>query len=186
MPFISERRPALFLDRDGTIMVEVDHCCRPEDVALVPGAREAMATARAAGYWLIVITNQSGIGRGYFTEADYRRVEARLAQLLGEAAPDATYFCPDLPSKPTPRRKPGVGMIEEATAAFSIDLGQSWMIGDKPADIACGRNAGVRTVLVETGYGRKSAASCSPDYRVDALPTAIAQVLKKSAASLHG
>jgi len=170
-------RPALFIDRDGTLIHEVDHCHRPDDVQLVPGAVEALATAKAAGYWLIIITNQSGIGRGLFTIDDFRAVESHIASLLGAAAPDATYFCPDHPAAATPRRKPGTGMIDEARAAHPIHLPGSWMIGDKAIDIQCGQNAGIRTALVQTGYGTTQRTRCNPDLHATNLPDAIRQIL---------
>lgn len=173
----NEPAPALFLDRDGTIMVEVDHCHRPEDVALYPGVREAMLQAREAGYRLIVITNQSGIGRGYFSEHDLHRVNARLAELLGPAAPDGLYFCPDHPDRATHRRKPSPGMIEEACRDFPIRIEESWMIGDKAIDVQCGVNAGARGILVRTGYGDGHLAKVGDAPVHPDLPAAIRFIL---------
>ena len=174
---MNDLRPALFMDRDGTVIVEVDHCCRPEDVALYPGVKEAMQRARDAGYKLVFITNQSGIGRGYFTEADFHAVNGRIRELLGHAAPDGIYFAPDLPGAATPRRKPGTGMIEEACRDLGITLEGSWMIGDKWSDIQCGTHAGLPAILVETGYGQGEAHKCAPDSIQKDLAAAIAWVL---------
>ena len=102
---------------------------------------------------MIVVSNQAGIGRGYFTEKEYRAVEAELARAVLPATFDATYFCPDHPDRPTDRRKPAPGMILEAQREHGIDLARSFFIGDKAIDIECGRNAGMRTILVKTGYG---------------------------------
>jgi D-glycero-D-manno-heptose 1,7-bisphosphate phosphatase len=102
---------------------------------------------------LIVISNQAGIGRGYFTEAQYRLVEAEVARQVRPAIFDAVYFCPDRPDRATNRRKPAPGMIFEAQRDHDLDLARSYFIGDKAIDIACGRNAGLRTILVRTGYG---------------------------------
>jgi len=164
-------RPALFLDRDGTLMEEVDHCRDPALVKAYPGASEELTRAKALGWATIIVTNQSGIGRGYFTEEEFRAVQLELHRQLGDVI-DASYMAPDHPDTPSPRRKPAPGMILEATAEHGIDLSRSWMIGDKAIDIECGRNAGVRTILVETGYGRKT-AECSPDHRAPTVTEAI-------------
>ncbi len=145
-------RRAVFFDRDGTLMEEVHYCADPAKVRAFPGAAGALARLRAAGYLNIVITNQSGIGRGMLTVADYEAVNAELFRQLGGGI-DGAYFCPDAPDRTTPRRKPGTGMVEEAARDFDLDLSASWFVGDKDIDIQCGRAAGCRTVLVLTGYG---------------------------------
>lgn len=164
-------RPALFLDRDGTLMEEVDHCRDPALVKVYPGASEELTRAKALGWATIIVTNQSGIGRGYFTVEEFWAVQLELLRQLGDVI-DASYMAPDHPDTPSPRRKPAPGMILEATAEHGIDLSRSWMIGDKAIDVECGRNAGVRTILVETGYGRKT-AECSPDHRAPTVTEAI-------------
>ena len=156
-------RPTVFIDRDGTLMEEVHYCSRPEDVKVFRGVPEALDRLKAAGFLTIIVTNQSGIGRGVFSEADFHRVQEELLRQIGPGRIDATYFCPDHPDSATVRRKPGIGMIEEACGSFPIDLAQSWMIGDKAIDVDCGKNAGLRTVLVATGYGKSE--DCAPDYR---------------------
>ena len=166
-----ERRPALFIDRDGTLMEEVDHCCDPAHVKAYAGASEELSRARALGWATIIVTNQSGIGRGYFTVEQFHAVQQELLRQLGDVI-DASYMAPDHPDNPTPRRKPAPGMILEAAAEHGIDLDRSWMIGDKALDIECGRNAGVRTILVETGYG-KNVAACTPDHRAPTVTEAI-------------
>jgi len=149
----NESWPAVFLDRDGTLMRDVDYCGDPRKVEVFPQAAEALWRLKQKGYKLIVITNQSGIGRGYFTEADYRAVESEFARQLGEELIDASYHSPDLPISNSIRRKPGPGMILEAERDRHLDLRRSFLVGDKASDIGCGRNAGVRTILVQTGYG---------------------------------
>lgn len=144
-------QPAVFLDRDGTIMHDVAYCSDPAKVRLFDGARDALKRLKAAGFKLIVITNQSGIGRGYFTEEEYRAVDSELQRQLGRDLIDATYFCPDTPDAASARRKPGIGMVLEAQHDHGIDLSRSFFIGDKRIDAECGRNAGVRTILVENG-----------------------------------
>jgi D-glycero-D-manno-heptose 1,7-bisphosphate phosphatase len=168
-------RPALFLDRDGTLMEEVDHCRDPDDVRAYPGARSLLQRAGQLGFARIIVTNQSGIGRGYFSEADFLAVQKELLRQLGGEI-DATYMAPDHPDTASDRRKPAPGMILEAAAEHGIDLLRSWMIGDKPIDIECGRNAGVRTILVGTGYGSK-AGPCGEDHRVPSVIEALSLVL---------
>lgn len=153
---------AVFLDRDGTLMREVDYCDSPSKVHAFEGAAHALARLRAAGWKNIIVSNQSGIGRGYFTMADYEAVNAELSRQLGGTI-DAAYCCPDHPDTPTPRRKPGTGMIEEAIRDLDIAPEISWMIGDKDIDIACGRSMGCRTILVLTGYGEKH-RGCGADF----------------------
>jgi len=155
----NETWPAVFLDRDGTLMRDVDYCGDPRKVEVFPQAAEALRRLKQKGYKLIVVTNQSGIGRGYFTEAEYRAVEAEFARQLGDGLIDASYHSPDLPTSNSVRRKPGPGMIFEAQRDYRLDLGRSFLIGDKASDIGCGRNAGVRTILVQTGYGACEANS---------------------------
>ncbi len=145
-------RRAVFLDRDGTLIEEVNYCNDPKTVRVFPGTVGALQRLRHAGWLTIVVTNQSGLARGKITPEQYEAVNAEfLRQLPGGI--DAVYFAPDHPEKPTPRRKPGTGMLEEAAREHGIDLSRSWMIGDKAIDVECGRRAGCRTVLVRTGYG---------------------------------
>jgi D-glycero-D-manno-heptose 1,7-bisphosphate phosphatase len=148
-----ETFPAVFLDRDGTVMRDVDYCGDPARVEVFPGAADALRGLKASGYKLIILTNQSGIARGYFSDDDYRAVEREFLRQLGGELIDATYYCPDLPDPNSPRRKPVPGMIFEAQRDHRLDLARSYVVGDKASDIQCGNTAGVRTILVETGYG---------------------------------
>jgi len=167
--------PAVFFDRDGTLMEEVQYCSDPARVRVYPGAPEALRELRAAGFRAFAITNQSGIGRGLFTEAQYRAVHDEFLRQLGADLIDASYFCPDAPGTPSTRRKPEPGMVLEAAAQFGIDLENSFFIGDKAADIECGRRAGTRTILVLTGYG--AGQRCHSDFTArdvaEAVETAI-------------
>src|SRR2546425_9363882 len=142
--------PAVFVDRDGTIMEDCDYCSDPKDVKIFPGAREALLRLKSKGFKLIIITNQSGIGRGLMTAEQYRAVEAEALRQL-DGLIEATYFCPDVPGQHSNCRKPAPGMIVEATREHQIDLFGSFLIGDKEIDIECGHNAGVRTIRVKTG-----------------------------------
>lgn len=176
----NESIPAVFLDRDGTLMEEVNYCSDPKKVKIFPGAPEALEQMKARGYKLIVISNQAGIGRGYFTEEQYRVVEAELARAILPATLDATYFCPDHPERPTSRRKPAPGMVLEAQRDHRIDLARSFFIGDKALDIECGRNAGVRTILVRTGYGAKEHEQAGANWIAEDMREAAAIVLRES------
>lgn len=159
---------AVFLDRDGTLIEEVEYCRDPALVRILPGVHESLARLKAAGYLNIIVTNQSGIGRGWITPAQYEAVHNRLLALLGPDLITATYFAPDAPGTPSPRRKPAPGMLLEAVTNHGIDLKHSWLVGDKSSDVQCGIAAGVRAVLVETGYGatqsREGADSVAKDF----------------------
>ena len=169
------RAKAVFFDRDGTLMEEVHYCGDPAKVKLYPGVPEALHRLKEAGFRTFIVTNQSGIGRGLITEAQYRAVQDEFLRQLGEGAIDASYFCPDAPGTPSTRRKPEPGMLLEAAADFDLDLAASWLIGDKSADIECGRRAGTRTILVLTGYGAEQ--DCHPDFRAAGAVQAIDIVL---------
>jgi D-glycero-D-manno-heptose 1,7-bisphosphate phosphatase len=159
----NESWPAVFLDRDGTLMRDVDYCGDPAKVEVYREAAEALRRLKEKGYKLVIITNQSGIGRGYFTEDDYRVVEAEFRRQLGDGLIDASYHCPDPPTSTSIRRKPGPGMVFEAQREHHLDLRRSFFVGDKASDIGCGQNAGVRTVLVRTGFGPGETNS-NPDW----------------------
>jgi D-glycero-D-manno-heptose 1,7-bisphosphate phosphatase len=157
----NELSPAVFLDRDGTIMRDVNYCADPAAVEIFPGVTAALRKLRDAGFKIVVITNQSGIGRGYFTEQEYRAVEAEVARQVGTELIHATYFCADLPDSNSKRRKPAAGMIEEAQRDHALDLPRSFMIGDKWIDVECGRNAGVRTILIGPGHDKRAGGVCA-------------------------
>ena len=143
--------PAVFLDRDGTIMHDVEYCGDLNQVEVFPDAAEALRRLKRSGFKIVIISNQSGIARGYFSEADYRAVEGEVERQLGAGLIDGTYFCPEMPDSGSIRRKPETGMILEAQREHGIDLPRSFFIGDKAIDVECGRRAGTRTILVRTG-----------------------------------
>ena len=146
-------QPAVFLDRDGTLMHEVHYCKDPALVRLIPGAREALLRLQSAGFRLVIITNQSGIARGMMTAEDFQAVQWRLLELLGSNLIDATYMCPDGPDAPSERRKPAPGMVFDAVRDLELEVSRSWFIGDRQVDVQCGLNAGARSILVRTGHG---------------------------------
>src|ERR1700739_2733996 len=119
--------PAVFVDRDGTLMEDCDYCSDPKDVKIFPGVQEALLRLKSKGFKLIIITNQSGIGRGLMRVDQYRAVEAELLQQL-DGLIDATYFCPDVPGQPSSCRKPAPGMILQAQREHGIDVARSFFI----------------------------------------------------------
>jgi D-glycero-D-manno-heptose 1,7-bisphosphate phosphatase len=176
------RRRAVFFDRDGTLMDDVDYCSDPANVKVISGVPEAIEELKNAGYLAIVISNQSGIGRGLFTEAEYAAVQQELLRQIGAGRIDASYFCPDAPGVPSLRRKPAPGMVLEAAAVFEIDLAASFLVGDKASDIECGRRAGTRTILVRTGYGAAlelDRGFVAPDYVAEDVPEAVRWLLER-------
>ena len=179
--------PAVFLDRDGTLMADADYCHAPSQVEMYPGTAWALRRLRAGGYRLVIVTNQSGIGRGYFTETNFARVQAELFRQLGNHdLIDAVYHCPDTPHVDSPRRKPAPGMILEAARDHSLDLARSYIVGDKADDITCGHNAGLAGgVLVLTGKGREQVAACQPDFTAETLADAADWLLRQTV-PFHG
>jgi D,D-heptose 1,7-bisphosphate phosphatase len=174
--------PAVFLDRDGTLMEDTGYVADPAHVAILPGVREALRRLKAADFKLVVITNQSGIGRGYFTVAEYEAVHAQLVALLGEGIFDGVYFCPEHPDVATPRRKPGPGMLQEAARDLDLDLARSWMIGDRESDLGAGLAAGARSILVQTGIGH-CADPAGAHFVAKDLAHAVEFILRESGAS---
>ena len=174
-------RPAAFLDRDGTVMVEREYLADPAGVELVPGAADALRRLRQAGYALVLVTNQSGIGRGLYTHADFTAVQARLEQELAAAGVtlDGVYFCPHAPDTGCACRKPGTALFLQAAAELGLDLGASVFIGDRLRDVEPAAGLGGRGILVRTGYGVDESASASAGVAVVAdLAAAAARVLE--------
>jgi D-glycero-D-manno-heptose 1,7-bisphosphate phosphatase len=145
----------LFLDRDGVIIQERHYLSDPELVTLIPGSAEAMRKARNQGYRLVGISNQSGLGRGRFTTAEFMAVQERLDQLLTRAGAglDAFFFCPHAPEANCSCRKPATGLLVEAADVLPWRPEDSWLVGDKLSDVELALNAGLRAVLVRSGYG---------------------------------
>ncbi len=164
------QQPAIFLDRDGTVNVEVNYLHQPELVQLEATVGAAIARLNAAGWPVIVITNQSGIARGYYTSTELHAVNQRINALLKPFAArvDAWYWCPHHPdvTGPCACRKPGTALFEQAASEHCIDLRNSWMIGDKLLDVQAGLNAGCHAIMVTTGYGADQHAQAPPDVAV--------------------
>ena len=163
-------RPAVFLDRDGTIIAERVYLSDPDGVELIPGTIEALQCLRAAGFLLVIVTNQAGIARGRYTTEDYHAVAARLEEILARhgVVVDATYFCPHHPewTGPCDCRKPETGMYRQAADALDIDVAQSFYVGDKITDVEPGMTLGGRGILVRTGYGAEWEAKVPEGVRV--------------------
>ena len=168
---------AVFLDKDGTLIKDVPYNVEPGLIRLLPGVARSLRTLHAAGYRLIVISNQSGVARGYFPEEALAEVEARLRTLLAEAGVPLTgfYYCPHHPEGTVPEyavncycRKPEPGLLLRAALAHNIDLSRSWFIGDILNDIEAGRRAGCRTMLLDVGNETEWIVSSRrwPDYMV--------------------
>jgi D-glycero-D-manno-heptose 1,7-bisphosphate phosphatase len=143
-----EGQKAIFLDRDGTLMKDVGYCSNPGDVELLEDVGKLLPKLKEAGFRLIIVTNQSGIGRGYFTEKDFWSVQRELEKRLGPDVIDATYFCADTPQNASERRKPNPGMLLEAARDLGIDLERSYMVGDQASDATAGIRAGVRATIL--------------------------------------
>lgn len=145
----------VFLDRDGTLIVERNYLSEAAGVELLHGAAAALRSVREAGFGIVVITNQSGIARGYVGAEGVEAIHERIRQLLASegATIDAFYVCPHHPDDGCACRKPGMALIRKAVHEHDVDVSRSFIIGDKESDIDCGKNARLKTILVRTGYG---------------------------------
>jgi D-glycero-D-manno-heptose 1,7-bisphosphate phosphatase len=175
---------AVFLDRDGTINVERNFLSDPAQLELIPGSGPALRSLLDSGYLLFIVTNQSGIGRGYYSVADMQGVHARLESELAKDGVrfEKIYFAPEAPDQPSRGRKPSPQFLFDAREEFGVALAGSFMVGDKVIDLECGWNAGVRqSILVRTGYGAETEkalrAAGRPLVAVDNLAAAAAWIL---------
>ena len=174
-----ERKPAVFLDRDGVLTEEKSYVTSVEDLTIFPYARECVRKIHEKGYYAIVITNQSGVARGLFTEQQLLEMNQYLIE---ETGVDAVYYCPHHPDgkielyrKRCSCRKPGTGLFRRACKDFKIDMEHSCMTGDRAGDILAGKYAGLRTILLESGYGTtRLEFQIKPDYIVQDLRNIIA------------
>ncbi|MCK4307528.1 HAD-IIIA family hydrolase [candidate division WOR-3 bacterium] len=162
---------AVFMDRDGTVIREKNYTTDPKEVKLLPTSASAIKLLKNEGFKILVVTNQSGVGRGYFSLGDLHRVNERILELLKTEGTcvDKVYFCPHSPEDNCECRKPKPGMVNQAKKEFDIDLKQSYVIGDRPEDIELGKRAGLQTILVLTGYGKDVLKLSKPDFEVKGL-----------------
>ena len=190
----ASKRRAVFIDRDGTISEEVGYVNHPSRYRVFPYAAEAIRQLNEAGWLAILVTNQAGVARGYFTEDVIGAVHGLLTQELerGGARLDAIYYCPHHPSVGEPPyrfdcdcRKPRPGLIRRAAVDLDIDLAASWMVGDRYSDTELARNAGTRAALVLSGYGRgeweyqRAAWRHQPDLVAENLLEAVRTITKE-------
>ena len=184
---MSGKHAAVFLDRDGTMNEEVNYLSRMEQLRLYPQTVEAIRMVNAAGMKAVVVTNQSGIARGYFTEDFVRSVHDRINELLapGGARIDGFSVCPHHPvygegiyKQDCECRKPKPGMLLRAAAELNVDLSRSYMIGDMLKDIETGKKLGVKGILVRTGYGMNIVRTDMPAYIAEDILEAVQWILK--------
>jgi D-glycero-D-manno-heptose 1,7-bisphosphate phosphatase len=188
------KRPAVFIDRDGTISEEVGYVNHPSRYRVFPYAAEAVKLLNDAGRLAVLVTNQAGVARGYFAEELITEVHAALARELerGGARLDAVYYCPHHPTVGEPPyrldcdcRKPRPGLIRRAAEELNVDLARSWMVGDRYGDIELARNAGLRSAFVLSGYGRgeweyqRARWPHQPDLVAEDLVGAVREILRR-------
>lgn len=182
-------RPAVILDRDGTINEELGYIGSPEQIRLLPGAAAALRRLQTAGFCLVIVTNQSGVARGYFDEEALQRVNDHLLALLAAEGVQVSglYYCPHHPTEGFPPyrqacscRKPGNGMVRRAAEEQGLDVSRSFVIGDHLSDVLLGRGVGAQAVLLLTGHGREEAAKVGQT--AGAVPDCIAADLVEAAA----
>ena len=166
-------RPAVFLDRDGTLIEDVGYPSRPEQVRLLPGAAESLRTLHTSGLALVLVSNQSGVGRGYFDQTDAEAVHERFVELLADAGAslDAAYYCFHAPDEDCACRKPAPGMILDAAADLDLELGRSFVVGNSHADVEAGRAAGCRTIAF-------ASVDAAADWSCQSWPEVTALVLE--------
>ena len=180
------RAPAVFLDRDGTIIEDTGYLKDPTQVRLLPGAATAIQRLNSGGFFTVVVTNQSGIARGLLTAEDYHRTERRVDELLQRAGArlDGHYFCPHLPdvSGPCECRKPGTLLYRQAAERFGIDLGRSWWVGDRARDVLPAAAFGGRGVLILGELATPDSGAHVPRVlQATDLSAAVALILRESA-----
>lgn len=178
-------RRFVLLDRDGTVIEERHYLSDPDEVALIPGAAAGLRALREQGLGLVLVTNQSGIGRGYFDRARLAEIHERLIALLAaeDLAFDGIYFCPHTPDDGCACRKPRTGLIEQAAREHGFEPAESFVVGDLPSDVALGRAIGATTLLVRTGHGARTEAEgeSSADRVVDDLLAAAHEIRQRVA-----
>ncbi|HET8525508.1 MAG TPA: HAD-IIIA family hydrolase [Actinomycetota bacterium] len=160
-----KNRRFVLLDRDGTINEEIGYVLRPDELRLIPGALDALAELRGLGLGLVVVTNQSPVGRGMITAGDLNAIHERLRELLaeGDVTLDRIEVCPHRPDEGCACRKPGTLMVDRAAAALGFDPREGWIVGDHGGDMALGRAVGARTILLRTGHGEDELAKAGGD-----------------------
>ena len=189
----AQSRRAVFVDRDGTLNEDIGYVSTPDELVMYPWAAEAVRLINESGLLTVVITNQSGIARGMYSEATLGAIHSRMIEELARdgARIDAVYYCPHHPEVGDARyqtacecRKPRTGMLDKAAREHNVDLARSFVIGDKASDIKLAENVGARAALVLTGYGRETFAHpdrwpCAPEIVAENLLEAVKQILER-------
>ncbi|MCK4846180.1 MAG: HAD family hydrolase [Deltaproteobacteria bacterium] len=189
MTDIDNKSPVVFLDRDGTLNIDTEYIGTPEGFTLFDGAALGVKRLNDAGVKAMVVTNQSGLGRGYFTEADLKAVNDRLEEILleeGAAKLDGIYYCPHHPDDNCKCRKPETGLVEQASSQHAIDMGRAFVIGDKESDILLAKNIGAKGILILTGHGeitlgelKEKEGAVTPDFVANNMEDATKWILKE-------
>ncbi len=191
---IMKKNVAVFMDRDGTINEEVGYLGRVEELVLIPAAAEAIRLVNEEGMKAVVVTNQSGVAKGYFTEEDVRLINGRLAEMLRDegAVIDRFYYCPHHPAEgrypykvACACRKPEPGMLLQAAADLDIDLVRSYLIGDMLKDLDAAHRVGAKGILVRTGYGKNVGITDEPDYIAEDILDAVRWILNDRKKERH-
>ena len=185
---MKKQRPAVFLDRDGTLNIERELVRRSEDLSLIDGVPSALKSLQDDGFALIVVTNQSAIARGTLSEDELRSVHDRLTELLASegVSLDGIFYCPHHPTEGAPPlksacecRKPAPGMIQDAAKKHDLDLARSWMVGDNISDIRAAESAGIQSLLVLTGKGQRFADQLPSSRVTEDLSAAAQKILSE-------
>jgi D-glycero-D-manno-heptose 1,7-bisphosphate phosphatase len=170
----------VLIDRDGTLIVEKHYLSDPHALELIPDAAPALRRLLDAGWGVCVITNQAGVGRGFFDMQQLDKVHRRLEEMLAQYGVklDGLYLCPHDPKDNCYCRKPSPGLVHKAIAAHGFDPKEAWVIGDKDSDIELGNSVGAKSILVRTGYGKNYERASSADFVVDDLVAAVELILR--------
>lgn len=177
------KKQFLLLDRDGTIIREKHYLSSPQDVELLPGAAAALRRLQEAGFGLVIVTNQSAVGRGYLTERTLAEIHSVLTRSLAKERVylDGIFYCPHLPEDGCSCRKPNPAMVQTAADRLQFNPADCVVIGDKPCDIELGRRCGIKTILVRSGYGRQyESGDLNADFICDDLAAAATVLLTRS------
>ncbi len=184
MPDTKSAKPTVIFDRDGTLIVDKHYLHKPSEVELLPHVISGLQLLQQAGFRMFIATNQSGIGRGYYTLDAMHAVHERLNTLLASANIflDGIYYCPHAPETQCICRKPNLGMIKQIEQNYSINPHTSFVVGDKACDIVLGQNADMRSILVRTGYGQQEEkkGQCKPHAITNTIEEAASLILADS------
>lgn len=171
----------MFLDRDGTVARYVEYCRRPEEFELLPKVGEAIRRLNEAGFLVVIVSNQSGVARGFLTRQTLERIHHKMHRQLKRcgARVDAVYYCPHHPDDGCACRKPGIAMFQEAAEDLGLSLASSYVVGDRMLDVRSGLTAGSHTILVRSGHKPEPTNGVKPGYEAEDLTEAVAWILRR-------